>query len=124
MRACVCACLCVCTRYNLYATYTSINYTYYPLLLLLIDNLFTDQRTTYDDYSPLGILKTSWLTKHTEELPALVGFFFDLDWEDALWDERQLECVSKIEVIRWGQCVCGGGGSDSVKRIIYKCAHS
>lgn len=58
------------------------------------------QRSTYDDYAPLGILKTSWLHKHTEELPALVGFFFDLDWEDPLWDERQLECVSKIEVIR------------------------
>ena len=48
----------------------------------------------------MGILKTSWLQKHTEELPALVVFFFDLDWNDAQWDERQTECASKIEVIR------------------------
>lgn len=58
------------------------------------------QRTTYEDYSLQGILKISWLHKHCEELPALVAFFFDLDWNDPQWDEKQTECVSKIEVIR------------------------
>lgn len=58
------------------------------------------QRTTYEDYSLRGILKTSWLLKHCEELPALVAFFFDLDWSDPQWDEKQTECVSKVEVIR------------------------
>lgn len=47
-----------------------------------------------------GILKISWLQKHCEQLPSLVAFFFDLDWNDPQWDERQMECVSKVEVIR------------------------
>ncbi len=68
---------------------------------LCVPALYTQQRTTYDDYSPVGILKNNWLAKHSEELPALVGFFFDLDWEDPQWDERQTECISKIEVIRF-----------------------
>lgn len=58
------------------------------------------QRTTYEDYTLQGILKTSWLHKHCEELPSLVAFFFDLDWSDPQWEEKQTECVSKIEVIR------------------------
>ena len=62
--------------------------------------LFILQHTTYEDYSLEGILKISWLLKHCEELPALVAFFFDLDWNDPQWDERQTECVSKVEVIR------------------------
>ena len=63
-------------------------------------HIFLSQRISYDDYTPVGILKQRWLLKHSEEMPALVVFFFDLDWTDALWDERQLECVSKVEVIR------------------------
>ena len=58
------------------------------------------QRTTYEDYALQGIVKTSWLLKHCEELPALVAFFFDLDWNDPQWEEKQTECVSKVEVIR------------------------
>ena len=49
---------------------------------------------------PQGILKTRWLYKHSEEVPSLVVFFFDLDWNDPQWEERQTECVSKVEVIR------------------------
>ena len=58
------------------------------------------QRTSYEDHIPLGILKVSWLHKHTQLLPALVVFFFDLDWSDPQWEEKQTECVSKIQVIR------------------------
>ena len=58
------------------------------------------QRTSYEDHVPLGILKVGWLHKHTQLLPALVVFFFDLDWSDPQWEEKQTECVSKIQVIR------------------------
>lgn len=58
------------------------------------------QRTSYEDHVPLGILKVGWLHKHTQLLPALVVFFFDLDWGDPQWEEKQTECVSKIQVIR------------------------
>lgn len=60
----------------------------------------SEPRLSYDDYVPVGILKASWPTKHTEEIPSLVVFFFDLDWNDPLWEERQTECASKVEVIR------------------------
>jgi len=67
------------------------------------DNLYPKccvHRTSYEDHVPLGILKVGWLHKHTEELPALVVFFYDLDWGDPQWEEKQMECVSKIQVIR------------------------
>ena len=48
----------------------------------------------------MGVLKRCWLSKHTAGVPALVVLFCDLDWADPLWHERQVECVSKIEVIR------------------------
>lgn len=35
-------------------------------------------------------------------MPSLVVFFFDLDWDDHQWQEKEMECASKIQVIRQG----------------------
>ncbi|XP_072035114.1 trafficking protein particle complex subunit 11-like [Amphiura filiformis] len=58
------------------------------------------QRTSYEWYIPKGILKTSWMKKHLDEVPSLVVVFFDLDWDEQLWTEHKLECASKVEVVR------------------------
>ena len=54
----------------------------------------------YEDFTPSGILKTAWLHKHSQLMPSLVVFFFDLDWDDGQWEEKETECASKIQVIR------------------------
>ena len=48
----------------------------------------------------MGILRHNWLRKHSQELPAVVVFFFDLEWDDPQWEEKVTECASKIKVIR------------------------
>lgn len=48
----------------------------------------------------MGILKSNWLHKQCQEVPSLVVFFFDLDWDEPQWEEKEMECASKIQVIR------------------------
>jgi hypothetical protein len=50
---------------------------------------------------PKGILKTNWLFKHLNLVPSLVVVFFDLDWDEPNWKERQMECATKIDLIRF-----------------------
>jgi hypothetical protein len=50
---------------------------------------------------PKGILKTNWLFKHINLVPSLVVVFFDLDWDEPNWKERQMECATKIDLIRF-----------------------
>jgi len=61
---------------------------------------FPLQRPSYEWYIPKGILKSSWMIKHLEKIPAVVVLFFDLDWDDAMWKERQMECSTRVEIIR------------------------
>lgn len=58
------------------------------------------QRTSYEWYIPKGILKTAWMKKHLEQVPAVVVIFFDLDWDENMWKERQMECATKVEIVR------------------------
>ncbi|XP_070572055.1 trafficking protein particle complex subunit 11-like isoform X1 [Ptychodera flava] len=58
------------------------------------------QRSSYEWYIPKGILKTGWMNKHLNLVPALVVIFFDLDWDEAQWKEKQMECASRVEVVR------------------------
>ncbi|XP_071790310.1 trafficking protein particle complex subunit 11-like [Asterias amurensis] len=58
------------------------------------------QRTSYEWYIPKGIIKGSWMKKHLQEVPALVVVFFDLDWDEPMWEERQMECATRVEVVR------------------------
>ncbi|XP_062523062.1 trafficking protein particle complex subunit 11-like [Corticium candelabrum] len=60
------------------------------------------KRTTYESYTPKGILKQNWIKKHLQQVPAVLALFYDLDWEDQQWKERQIECASRVESMRAG----------------------
>ncbi|XP_045142506.1 trafficking protein particle complex subunit 11 [Echinops telfairi] len=40
------------------------------------------ERTSYEWYIPKGILKTGWMNKHLNLVPALVVVFYELDWDE------------------------------------------
>ena len=40
------------------------------------------------------------MKKHLEEVPSVVVIFFDLDWDENMWKERQMECATKVEIVR------------------------
>ncbi|TRY90082.1 hypothetical protein DNTS_031586 [Danionella cerebrum] len=58
------------------------------------------KRTSYEWYIPKGIVKTGWMNKHLNLVPALVVLFYELDWDDPQWKEKQSECATKVEVVR------------------------
>ncbi|XP_077995405.1 trafficking protein particle complex subunit 11-like [Glandiceps talaboti] len=58
------------------------------------------KRSSYEWYIPKGILKTGWMNKHLNLVPAVVVIFFDLDWDETMWKERQMECATRVEVVR------------------------
>lgn len=64
--------------------------------------LLCAQRTSYEWYIPKGILKTGWMNKHLNLVPALVVLFYELDWDDPQWKEKQSECATKVEIVRCG----------------------
>uniref|UniRef100_A0A3Q2DCW3 Trafficking protein particle complex subunit 11 n=1 Tax=Cyprinodon variegatus TaxID=28743 RepID=A0A3Q2DCW3_CYPVA len=59
----------------------------------------TKQRTSYEWYIPKGILKTGWMNKHLNLVPALVVLFYELDWDDPQWKEKQSECATRVEIV-------------------------
>ena len=58
------------------------------------------KRTSYDWYIPKGILKRNWMNKHLYEIPAVIVIFYDLDWNDSLWNEKMIECASRVQSLR------------------------
>lgn len=47
--------------------------------------------------------------KHLHEVPAVVVVFFDLDWDEPLWKEKQMECATRVEIVRYAGVACGSG---------------
>ena len=39
--------------------------------------------------------------KHLYLSPAVVVMFYELDWDDSQWKEKQTECASKLEKVRY-----------------------
>lgn len=60
----------------------------------------TNKRQSYEWYIPKGVLKKSWMNKHVNQVPAVVVVFFDLDWDEHLWKEKQMECSTHVEIVR------------------------
>uniref|UniRef100_A0A8C4RKL2 Trafficking protein particle complex subunit 11 n=1 Tax=Erpetoichthys calabaricus TaxID=27687 RepID=A0A8C4RKL2_ERPCA len=58
------------------------------------------KRSSYEWYIPKGILKTGWMNKHLNLVPALVVVFYELDWDETQWKEKQSECATKVEIVR------------------------
>uniref|UniRef100_A0A4W3JQ34 Trafficking protein particle complex subunit 11 n=1 Tax=Callorhinchus milii TaxID=7868 RepID=A0A4W3JQ34_CALMI len=58
------------------------------------------KRMSYEWYIPKGILKTGWMNKHLNLVPALVVVFYELDWDEPQWKEKQSECATRVEIVR------------------------
>lgn len=71
------------------------------LLLSLTQFCHRRQRTSYEWYIPKGILKTGWMNKHLNLVPALVVVFYELDWDEPQWKEKQSECATRVEIVRY-----------------------
>ncbi|XP_076160826.1 trafficking protein particle complex subunit 11 gry isoform X2 [Ptiloglossa arizonensis] len=58
------------------------------------------KRNSYEWYIPKGILKRNWMNKYLNEIPAVVVVFYDLDWNDPQWNEKKMECASRVQTLR------------------------
>ncbi|XP_076289261.1 trafficking protein particle complex subunit 11 gry isoform X2 [Lasioglossum baleicum] len=58
------------------------------------------KRNLYEWYKPKGILKRNWMNKYLNEIPAVVVVFYDLDWNDPQWNDKKMECASKVQTLR------------------------
>ena len=77
----------------------------HPLFTLNHGNLFPKilyslQKRQAEFYMPKGILKSNWFHKHLHLIPSLVVVFFELDWDEPNWKEKQMECSTKLELVR------------------------
>ncbi|VEN53813.1 unnamed protein product [Callosobruchus maculatus] len=76
-----------------------------PVRFNLIENdhefpIIKPKRNSYDWYIPKGILKKNWMHKHLHEIPAVMVIFYDLDWNDLQWNEKMIECASRVQSMR------------------------
>ena len=58
------------------------------------------RRTSYEWFIPKGILKTNWMNKHLNSVPAVAVVFIDLEWDAAEWNERKMECSARVQAVR------------------------
>lgn len=58
------------------------------------------KRNSYEWYIPKGILKKNWIQKRISLIPAVVVLFYDMEWNDPQWNEKIIECASKVQSIR------------------------
>lgn len=73
-----------------------------PVFYKLIGNalefpVIKPKRNSYEWYIPKGILKRNWMNKHLNEIPAVMAIFYDLDWNDPQWNEKMIECASRVQ---------------------------
>lgn len=76
-----------------------------PVRFKLLNNTFEfpvvkPKRNSYEWYIPKGILKKNWIHKRVSLIPAVVVIFYDMDWNDPQWNEKIIECASKVQSIR------------------------
>ncbi|KAG6460755.1 hypothetical protein O3G_MSEX012193 [Manduca sexta] len=76
-----------------------------PVRFKLLNNTFEfpvvkPKRNSYEWYIPKGILKKNWVHKRVSLIPAVVVIFYDMDWNDPQWNEKIIECASKVQSIR------------------------
>ncbi|XP_059480361.1 trafficking protein particle complex subunit 11 [Neocloeon triangulifer] len=58
------------------------------------------KRHSYEWYIPKGILKRNWMSKYLYSIPSVMVIFYDLEWNDPFWNERTLECASRVQSVR------------------------
>eukprot|EP00007_Cunea_sp_BSH-02190019_P004543 CAMPEP_0174242618 /NCGR_PEP_ID=MMETSP0417-20130205/28537_1 /TAXON_ID=242541 /ORGANISM="Mayorella sp, Strain BSH-02190019" /LENGTH=1199 /DNA_ID=CAMNT_0015322037 /DNA_START=109 /DNA_END=3708 /DNA_ORIENTATION=+ len=59
-----------------------------------------DKRTTYEGYTPAGMLKLSWLHRHVTSFPSVLTVF--ISWEDEVenWQNKEIETLAFIDQAR------------------------
>lgn len=58
------------------------------------------KRNSYEWYIPKGILKKNWINKRISLIPAVIIIFYDMEWDDPQWNEKVIECASRVQSIR------------------------
>ncbi|XP_023290786.1 trafficking protein particle complex subunit 11 isoform X2 [Orussus abietinus] len=90
---------------------------------LLNDNhafpMVKPKRNSYEWYIPKGILKRNWMPKYLHEIPSIVAVFYDLDWNDATWNDKKIECASRVQSLR---AVLDGRSTKIAVVLIQHCA--
>lgn len=76
-----------------------------PVRFKLLPNTFEfpvvkPKRNSYEWYIPKGILKKNWINKRVGLIPAVVVIFYDMEWNDPQWNEKIIECASRVQSIR------------------------
>lgn len=76
-----------------------------PVRFKLLNNTFEfpvvkPKRSSYEWYIPKGILKKNWIQKRINLIPAIVVIFYDMEWNDPQWNEKIIECASRVQSIR------------------------
>lgn len=76
-----------------------------PVLFKLVGNahefpVVKPKRNSYEWYIPKGILKKNWMSKYLNEIPSVIAVFYDLDWNDLQWNEKMIECASRVQSMR------------------------
>ncbi|CAG7825272.1 unnamed protein product, partial [Allacma fusca] len=51
-------------------------------------------------YLPHGLVKSNWVSKHLNDIPAVCIIFFDLNWTSAEWNERKQKCAQLIKQLK------------------------
>lgn len=67
---------------------------------------FLLQRNSYEWYIPKGIMKRNWMNKYLNLVPSVVVIFYDLDWDDPFWNEKKIECASRVHSVRYNHKYC------------------
>lgn len=58
------------------------------------------KKENLDLYLPDGALKIDWMTKQLEQIPAVLCFFVDLEFDDPNMGNRLQEIKSKLDILR------------------------
>ncbi|KAH8301204.1 hypothetical protein KR018_007509 [Drosophila ironensis] len=58
------------------------------------------KRASYEWYHPKGVLKRNWMLKHLHVLPSVVVLFQDMEWNDAQWTEKQVQCAGIVQALK------------------------
>eukprot|EP01134_Creolimax_fragrantissima_P005259 CFRG5259T1 len=68
-----------------------------------VDHAYPEKKQVVPNYEkdiPVGILRSNWMFKHVHEIPSVAVIFFELEWGDPHWSEREAECASKLLAVR------------------------
>ena len=65
-------------------------------------NMFPKRNEGTNKPPPTGILQRGWFNKHLNLIPAAVILFYELDWNDSHWAEKQLDCGLQLNYLRSG----------------------